>query len=85
LPVTTPSTSPSEHPTKNPDRASVQGIGALGIAERYSGRGLMVFVKISNLKTVEVLPSVSVVTSSCVKEADLFRQYCRRVRVVRDC
>jgi hypothetical protein len=45
----------------------------------------MLFVKILNLKKIEVLPSVAVVTSSCVKEADLFRQYCRRVRVVTGC
>ena len=45
----------------------------------------MVFVKILNLKKIDVLLSVAVVTSSCVKEADLFRQYCRRVRVVTDC
>lgn len=63
----------------------VQGLGALGIAERYAGRGFMAFVKVLNLRKVEVLPSVSVVISSCVKEADLLRQYCRRVRVVRDC
>ena len=63
----------------------VQRIGALGFAARYAGRGLMLFVKILNLKKIEVLPSVAVVTSSCVKEADVFRQYCRRVRVVTDC
>ena len=63
----------------------VQGLGALGFSERYAGRGLMVFVKILNLNKIEVLLSVAVVTSSCVKEADLFRQHCRRVRVVTDC
>ena len=60
-------------------------MGALEISERYAGRDLMAFVKIRNLRKVEVLSRVAVVTSSCVKEADLLRQYCRRVRVVRDC
>ncbi len=45
----------------------------------------MAFVKIPNLRKIEVLPSVAVVTSSCVEEADLFRQYCQRVRVVGAC